>query len=120
MASFHLLNKNSPAINAESVGARNVNIPIDVAGLIYGTLNPKINPETVPYKGPNRGAVKLESKTLEKVIETPTPGIGYIIKKLTDNRRAVQIAINAIFMLENNPWLFFSTNLLVTMRLIAV
>jgi hypothetical protein len=35
-----------------------------------------MKPEAVPYKGPNNGAVKLESKTLENVIDAGVPGIG--------------------------------------------
>ena len=76
VASFHLLNKTSPLIRAANVGARNVSIPIDVAGLTYGTVHPKISPDTVPYRGPSNGAVRLESKTLENVIVTPVPGSG--------------------------------------------
>ena len=58
------------------MGARNVSMPIEVAGLTYGTTHPKIKPDAVPYNGPNSGAVRLESKTLENVIETLIPGRG--------------------------------------------
>lgn len=70
------MNKNNPLSNADNVGARKVNTPIEVAGLIYGTSHPKMSPHIVPYKGPNSGAVKLESKTLENVIDTNVPGMG--------------------------------------------
>lgn len=70
------MNKNRPLSKADNVGARKVNTPMDVAGFIYGTSQPKMSPHIVPYKGPSNGAVKLESKTLENVIETNVPGMG--------------------------------------------
>jgi len=105
-ASFHRLNRTNPLINAASVGARKVKIPMDVAGLMYGTVHPKSKPATVPYIGPRSGAVRLESKTFENVIVTLTPGTGYIIKKLTESKRAVHTAIKAMFMLLSGLFSF--------------
>jgi hypothetical protein len=55
-----------------------------------------MKPDAIPYKGPSSGAVKLESKTLEKVIEAGVPGIGYTIKRELARRSAVHIAIRAM------------------------
>jgi hypothetical protein len=76
VASFHLLNRNSPLIRAAIVGLRNVSNPIEVAGLTYGTSHPKIKPEIVPQKGPKIGAVKLENTIFEKVITAGVPNTG--------------------------------------------
>ena len=76
VASFQRLNRTKPLINAAKVGARKVSIPIELAGLTYGTSHPKMNPAKVPNKGPNRGAVKPECIILEKVIIALVPRTG--------------------------------------------
>jgi len=54
-----------------------------------------MNPDNVPYKGPNKGAVRLLSKMLENVIDAGVPRTGYAGMTVTAKRRAVQIVIRA-------------------------
>jgi hypothetical protein len=68
--------------------------------------NPKIKPLMVPNKGPSNGPVRLECRTLEKVIAAGVPGIGYIIKSEKARRSAVQTVIKAILILVSRL-LFF-------------
>ncbi|RLI21918.1 hypothetical protein DRO54_02400, partial [Candidatus Bathyarchaeota archaeon] len=82
-------------INTAIVGAKNVRIPIEVAGLIYGASHPNIKAEIVPPTGPRSGAVKLERRTLEKVIDAGVPGSGEVIKKTHARSKAVQTLIKA-------------------------
>jgi len=96
VASFQRLNNTKPAIKALKVGLRNVKGPMEVEGLIDGAINPNQKPATEPFSGPSKGAVKLESNTLDKVIWADVPGIGYKLKNTITDRTAVQMAIKAI------------------------
>ena len=101
VASFQRLNNTKPAIKALKVGLRNVKGPREVEGLIAGAINPNRKPATEPFKGPSRGAAKLESNTLDKVICAGVPGIGYKVKNTITDKTAVQIAIKATCTLLN-------------------
>lgn len=95
VAAFQRLNNTKPAIKALNVGLRNVRGPMEVEGLIAGAIHPNRKPATEPFRGPSKGAVKLESNTLDKVICAGVPGIGYKVKKTIADRTAVQMAIKA-------------------------
>ncbi len=60
---------------------------------------PKMRPDTVPNNGPSKGPVRLECRTLEKVIAawSSWDRINYEDEKA--RRSAVQMAIKAMLML---------------------
>jgi hypothetical protein len=55
-----------------------------------------MKPEIVPNNGPSNGAVKLESKMLENVIDAEVPRMGYAGMMELARRSAVQMAIRAM------------------------
>lgn len=95
VASFHLLNKTSPLIRAAIVEVKKVNKPIDADGFTYGTNQPKMNPASMPHKGPSNGAVRLDRRLFENVIADGVPKTGYIGIHALTRTSAVQIPASA-------------------------
>lgn len=95
VASFHLLNNTRPLIRAAIVGPRKVSNPIDAAGFTYGTANPKMKPESVPHSGPSSAEVKPARRTLENVIATGVPRIGYVGINALVSTRATHTLVRA-------------------------
>jgi L-cysteine desulfidase len=62
---------------------------------MYGTSHPKTKPESVPHNGPSKVEVRPASNTLENVITTGVPKIGYVGIKALANIKAAHTPAKA-------------------------